>query len=90
MAKGKDSKRKKPTEVMPIPIHCAGSKCEEETALLLPGKIPYRQAIWLEDGWTALNELSNRSLYFVCAGCRAKGEAGLQITENPARLAVKS
>lgn len=88
MAKGKAAKGKRPSEVLPIPIHCAGNGCEEETAVLLPGKLPYLQAIWLEEGWTALNELSNRSLYFVCASCRAKGEAGMQFSGKAARIAI--
>ncbi|MCI4348656.1 MAG: hypothetical protein L3J93_00325 [Thermoplasmata archaeon] len=74
MPKGKAT-RLRASEVMPVPIHCSGTGCEEETALILPGKLPYKQGVWLEDGWMALNHLENRSVLFLCASCRAKGEA---------------
>jgi hypothetical protein len=46
-----------PREIVPLPIHCSGSGCGEETSLLLPGKLPYHQGIWMEDGWQVFNHL---------------------------------
>jgi hypothetical protein len=88
MPKGKTA-RLRPSEVLPIPIHCSGTDCEEETALILPGKLPYKQGIWLEDGWMALNHIENRSVLFLCASCRAKGEANSQFSEKHAKIAIR-
>jgi hypothetical protein len=88
MAKSKAA-RPKPSEVLPVPIRCSGTDCEEETALFLPGKLPYRQGVWLEDGWMALNHLENRSILFLCASCRAKGEANSQFTEKHAQVELR-
>lgn len=55
-----------PKEIVPLPIRCSGHGCEEETALLLPGKLPYRQGIWMEEGWQVFNHLENRSVLFLC------------------------
>ncbi|MGI0128860.1 MAG: hypothetical protein ACREEC_01670 [Thermoplasmata archaeon] len=71
MARGKKSTL--PKEIVPLPIHCSGSGCGEETALLLPGKLPYRQGIWMEEGWQVFNHLENRSVLFLCDKCREKG-----------------
>lgn len=72
----------KPGEIVPLPIHCSGSGCEEETALLLPGKIPYKQGVWLEDGWQVFNHLENRSVLFICPKCREKGERSGQLSHK--------
>jgi hypothetical protein len=88
MVKGKVTPRR-PTEVLPVPIHCSGTGCEEETALILPGKLPYRQGVWLEDGWMVLNHLENRSVLFLCASCQAKGEANAQFSEKRAKVAIR-
>jgi len=81
MAQGKKT-RLKPGALLPLPIHCSGAGCEEETALLLPGKFPYRQGIWMEDGWQVFNHLENRSVLFLCAKCREKGERSSQIAHK--------
>jgi hypothetical protein len=88
MPKGKAA-RLRPSEVLPVPIHCSGTGCREETALILPGKLPYKQAVWLEDRWMALNHFENRSVLFLCPGCRAKGETNSHFTEREARVELR-
>ncbi len=78
-----------PSEIVPLPIHCSGSGCTEETALLLPGKIPYKQGVWLEDGWQIFNHLENRSVLFVCAKCREKGERTSQLSHKKVPLTLR-
>jgi hypothetical protein len=87
MPKGKTA-RLKPGEVLPVPIHCSGSGCQEETALLLPGKLPYKQAVWMEDGWQVFNHLENHSVLFVCASCREKGERSAQLTHKKIAVTI--
>lgn len=88
MPKGKAARRG-PSEVMPLPIRCSSSGCEEETALLLPGKLPYKQGVWLEDGWQVFNYLENRSVLFLCAKCREKGEQSSQLSHKKVEITVR-
>ncbi len=85
----KKSSRLKPSEIVPLPIHCSGSGCPEETALLLPGKIPYKQGIWLEDGWQVFNHLENRSVLFLCAKCCEKGERSGQLSHKTVPVTLR-
>ena len=87
MARGK--KGSLPREIVPLPIHCSGSGCGEETSLLLPGKLPYHQGIWMEDGWQLFNHLENRSVLFVCPRCREKCERAGQLTQKQILGAVR-
>jgi hypothetical protein len=75
--------------MVPLPVHCAGKGCEEETALLLPGKFPYRAGIWFEEGWTVLNDPSDHSVVFLCSKCYEKGQAGEQITQKTTGLTLQ-
>lgn len=79
----------KPSEIVPLPIHCSGSGCTEETALLLPGKFPYKQGVWLEDGWQVFNYLENRSVLFLCAKCRAEGERSSQLLHKKVPVTLR-
>jgi hypothetical protein len=88
MARGK--KGSLPREIVPLPIHCSGSGCGEETALLLPGKLPYHQGIWMEDGWQLFNHLENRSVLFVCPKCRERGERSGQLTHKETPVTVRA
>lgn len=87
MARGK--KGALPKEILPLPIHCSGSGCKEETALLLPGKLPYKQGIWMEDGWQVFNHLENRSVLFLCAKCRERGLRTSQISSTTVPVAIR-
>ena len=88
MARGK--KGRLPTEIVPLPIHYSGSECGEEAALLLPGKQPYHQGSWMEDGWQAFNHIENRSVLLVCPRCREKGERSGQLTHKQTSGAVRA
>jgi hypothetical protein len=88
MVKGKAAQLK-PGEVLPVPVHCSGSGCHEETALLLPGKLPYKQGVWLEDGWQVFNHLENRSILFVCSSCREKGERSSQLAHKKVEVTLR-
>lgn len=79
----------KPKELLPLPVHCSASGCEEETALLLPGKVPYRQGIWMEDGWQVFNHLENRSVLFICAKCREKGERSAELAQKTVKVTLR-
>lgn len=82
MTKARRSPGKRPIELVPLPVHCAGQGCAEETALLLPGKFPYRAAIFMEAGWRTLNDPSDHSVVFVCGGCYEKVRAAEQASET--------
>jgi len=83
MPKG-NAARLRPSEVFSVPIQRSGTGCNETSALVLPGKLPYRQEVWLVEGWKALNRFENRSIHFRCPECRAKGVASSQFTEKVA------
>jgi hypothetical protein len=89
MAKERAVPRKRPPETLPIPVHCAGKGCERETVLLLPGKLSFRAGIWIDPGWTAINDPSDHSVVFLCAECDAKGQASEQFRDEPVRLPAK-
>jgi len=81
--------RLKPSEVVPLPIHCSGSGCSEETVLLLPGELPYKQGVWMEAGWQVFNYLENRSVLFVCTRCREKGEKSSQLSHKTVAVTLR-
>jgi hypothetical protein len=79
----------RPKELLPLPVHGLTSGCEEETALLLPEKFPYRQGIWMEDGWQVFNHLENRSVLFICAKCREKGEQSAELAQQTVKVNLR-
>jgi hypothetical protein len=83
------SARLKSGGIVPLPIHCSGSGCTEETALPLPGKIPYEQGVSLEDGWRAYNYPENRSVLFIRAKCREKGERSSQLSNKKVPVSLR-
>jgi hypothetical protein len=89
MAKKESSPPRRPPEALPIPVHCAGKGCERETVLLLPGKLSFRAGIWIETGWTVLNDPSDHSVVFLCSDCHAKGQASEQIREESTGLTAQ-
>ena len=82
------SPRPKPSEIVPLPIHCSGTGCTEET-VLLPGKIPYKQGVWLENGWQVFNPLENRSILFLCSKCRESGERSGQLSHKMVSVTLR-
>lgn len=70
-------------------MHCAGEGCERETVLLLPGRLSFCAGIWIDPGWTAINDPSDHSVVFLCAECDAKGQAGHQIGDQSVELPAR-